>query len=43
MAISFISSKDSNETCIMHINSDNIEIITGNERDALIRKINERK
>ena len=43
MAISFISSKDSNETSIMHVKSDNIEIIIGNQRDAMITKINERK
>ena len=31
--INFISSKDSNETCIMRTKSDNIEIMIGNERD----------
>ena len=33
MAIDFISSKDSNETCGMHTKSDNIEIMMGSETE----------
>ena len=36
MEINFISSKDSNETRIMHTTSDNIEIMMGNETDEII-------
>ena len=38
IAINFISSKDSNETCTMHIKSDNIEIMMGNEKDETIEE-----
>ena len=33
MAISFMSSKDSDETRTMHTKSNNIEIMIGNETD----------
>ena len=39
MEIYFISSKDSNETRIMHTRSDNIEIIIGNETDEIIKNL----
>ena len=41
MEISFISSKDSNETRTMHTTSDNIEIMTGNETDEIIKNLSE--
>ena len=37
--ISYISSKDSEETRTMHSNSCNIEIIKGNETDETIEKL----
>ena len=37
--INFISSKDSNETCTMHSQSDNIEIMIGNKTDEIIKKL----
>ena len=37
MEINFISSKDSNETRIMHTKSDNIEIMIGHEIDGIIK------
>ena len=36
IAINFISSKDSDETCITHTISDNIEIMKGNETAEII-------
>ena len=39
MAINFMSSKDSDEIRIMHIKSNNIEIMIGNETDEIIRKL----
>ena len=36
MSIKFISSKDFNETLIMHTWSDNIEIMMGTETDDII-------
>ena len=39
MAIIFISSKDSNETSIMHTKIDNIDVIIGNETDEIIEKL----
>ena len=39
MAIKFISSKDSEETCIMYSKSDNIEVIMGNETDEVIEDL----
>ena len=36
MAISFISSKDSDETRTMHTKSNNVEIMVGNETDEII-------
>ena len=36
MAINFISSKDSDETRILHTNSNNVEIIIGSETDDII-------
>ena len=39
MEISFISSKDSNETRTMHATSDNIEIMIGNETDEIIKNL----
>ena len=38
MAISFISSKDSIETRIMHTKIDTIDVIMGNETDEIIGK-----
>ena len=38
MAISFISSKDSDETRTMHSNSDNIEIMMSSETDEIIEE-----
>ena len=39
MRINFISSKDSEETRIMHANSDNVEIMIGSEADDIIDKL----
>ena len=39
MAINFISSKNSNETCAMYAKSDNIEIMKGNETDKIIEEL----
>ena len=40
MAINFISSEgDSDEACIMHAKTDNIEIMTGNKTDEIIEKL----
>ena len=39
MSIKFISSKDSNETCIMHAKSDNVEIMTGSETNDIIEEL----
>ena len=36
MVINFVSSKDSDEICIMRTKSNNIEIIMGNETDEII-------
>ena len=36
MAINFISSKDSNETRIMHTKSNNVEIMVGSETNEII-------
>ena len=33
----FTPSKDSDDTCIMHARSDNIEIMMGNETDEIIK------
>ena len=38
IAINFMSSKDTDETCIMHSESDNIEIRNGNKTDEIIQK-----
>ena len=38
-AIKFISSKDSDETRVMHSKSDNIEVMTGNETDETIKEV----
>ena len=35
MAINFISSKDSDETCTMHAKSNNVEIPMGNETSEI--------
>ena len=37
--ISFISSKDSEETCTMHTKSHNIEIMMGTETDEIIENV----
>ena len=37
MTINFVSSKDSDEICIMHTKSDNIYIIVGDETDEIIK------
>ena len=39
MTINFISSKDSDEIRTMHTNSNNIEIMMGNETDQTIEKL----
>ena len=39
MAINFISSKDSDETCTMHAKSNNVEIIMGNETNEIIEEL----
>ena len=39
MEINFVSSKDSNETRIIHTNSDNIEIMMGSETDEIIEEL----
>ena len=39
ITINFLSSKDSNETCTMHMKSNNIEITIGNETDEIIREL----
>ena len=39
MSISFISSKDFDETCNMHTKSDNIEIMMGNETDEIVEEL----
>ena len=36
MVINFVSSKDSDEICIMRTKSNNIEIMMGNETDEII-------
>ena len=39
MAINFFSSKDSEEIRTMHIKSDNIEVLIGNETDEIIKEL----
>ena len=39
MAISFISSKDSDETRTMHAKSNNVEIVMGNETNKIIEEL----
>ena len=39
MSINFMSSEDSEETCTMHTNSQNIEIMMGNETDDIIKEL----
>ena len=39
MAINFFPSKDSNETCTMHAESDGIEIMIGNETNKIIGEL----
>ena len=39
IAINFISSEDFNETCTMHTNSDNIEIMVSGQTDEIIEKL----
>ena len=39
MIINFISSKDSDETRTMHIKSNNIEIVMGNEAGKIIEEL----
>ena len=39
MAINFISSKDSDETRIMHTKSNNVEITMGSETDEIIEEL----
>ena len=39
MAINFISSKDSDETCTMHAKSNNVEIMMGRETDEIIKEL----
>ena len=41
MAINFIFSKDSDETCTMHTKSNNIEIMMGSETDEIIEDLAE--
>ena len=39
MAINFISSKDSDETCTMHAKSNNVEIVMGSEIDEIVLEL----
>ena len=39
MAINFISSKGSDETCTMHTKSDNIEIMMGSETNEIVKEL----
>ena len=39
MAINFFPSKDSNETCTMHAESDGIEMMIGNETNKIIGEL----
>ena len=39
IAINFISSKDSDETCTMHTKSNNVEIMIGSETDEIIEEL----
>ena len=39
MTINFISSKDSDETGTMHTRRNNIEIMTGNERNEITKEL----
>ena len=39
MAINFISSKDSDETCTMHTKRNHVEIMIGNETDEIIEEL----
>ena len=39
MAVNFFSSKGSNETYAMHLKSDNIELMIGNETDEVIQEL----
>ena len=39
MTINFISSSDSNETCTIYHNSNNIEIVIGYETDEIIEEL----
>ena len=39
IAINFFSSTDSKETCTMHLKSNNIEIMVGNEANEIIAEI----
>ena len=39
MAVHFFSSKGSNETCAMHLKSDKIELMIGNETDEIIQEL----
>ena len=39
LPINFVSSKNSKETLIMYTNSDNIDIMIGNETDEIIEKL----
>ena len=41
MAINFVSSKDSDETRIMHTKSNNVEIMVGSEADEIIEDLSE--
>ena len=39
IAINFISSKDSDETCTVHTKSNNVEIMIGSETDEIIEEL----
>ena len=39
MIINFISYKDSDEICLMHTTSDNMEIMIGNKTSGIIKKL----
>ena len=39
MAINFISSKESDETCTMHTKSNNVEIMMSSETDEIIKEL----
>ena len=39
MTINFVSSKDYNETCIMHTEKDSIKVMMDNDTDEIIKEL----